>query len=154
MAGFEIIVRPVVFPDIRPAPAQPVPAADDPEKGFATIRGNGGKQISLSTSYSSSLSSSVQSETKRRVDVQRVYQKEESGKINRKNFVDLEVANKIWSSGAPANFRGFTGDDVVPTYPGRGYTGDDVHIHYYQRMKDEDNIETLEKDRIKKKEQG
>jgi hypothetical protein len=27
---------------------------------------------------------------------------------------------------APKGWKGFTGDDVVPTYPGRGYTGDDL----------------------------
>lgn len=152
MAGFEVVVRPVVFPDIRPAPAQPVPPADDPEKGFATIHGNGGKQINLSYSRSSSVSSSTHSEIERRVDEVRVYQKEDDGNINRNNFVDIEVANRIKSKGPPANFTGYTGDDVQATYPGRGYTGDDVKIDYYPRMQEADNIEIKKKDVIKKRE--
>jgi hypothetical protein len=39
MAGFETVVRPAVFPDIRPAPARSLPPADDPEKGMCVITG-------------------------------------------------------------------------------------------------------------------
>jgi len=150
MAGFEVVVRPAVFPSIRPAPAQPVPSADDPEQGFATIRGNGAKQVSVSTSSSTSASTSTHTETKRRFDEARVYQKKEDGSVNKKNFVDIEAVNKVWSKGPPGNFRGFNGDDVVPTYPGRGYTGDDIQVNYYQRIKEKDNIEIKKKDQIRK----
>src|SRR5262245_21579509 len=102
MAGFEIVVRPDVFPDIRPAPAQPVPPADDPEQGFATINGNGAKTDGLTQSYNSSISSSQRTETQRREDEARVYQKKKDGSVNKNNFVDIRVANKIWMNGPPS----------------------------------------------------
>ena len=34
-------------------------------------------------------------ETERRVDEVRVYQKDDDGTVNKDNFVDIEVANKI-----------------------------------------------------------
>ena len=57
MAGFEVVVRPVVFPNIRPAPAQSLPAATDPDQGFAVIHGSSGKSIDLP--HSQSISSSA-----------------------------------------------------------------------------------------------
>lgn len=99
MAGLEVVVRPVVLPNIRPAPAQTLPPADDPEKGFCTIRGNPAKEVNLTTSWSSSTSRSHQVETKRRFDEVRVYQQNDDGSVNRDNFVDVEVANKIWQRG-------------------------------------------------------
>ena len=50
MAGFEVVVRPVVFPDIRPAPARSLPPADDPTKGFCEITGAGNFPVQLSFS--------------------------------------------------------------------------------------------------------
>jgi hypothetical protein len=97
--GLEVVVRPVVFPNIRPARAQSLPPLDDPDKGFAEINGNGATEVTLSNSYSASASSSQRQETKRQVDVARVYQKDQSGKVNKDNFVDIEVANKIWMQG-------------------------------------------------------
>lgn len=153
MAGFEVVVRPVVFPDIRPAPAQPVPPADDPDKGFATIHGNGGHQFSTSSSYSASASSSQRSETERRVDEARIYQKEESGKINKKNFVDIEAVNRVKMKGPPSQT---TTHPAIG--PGGPMTGDDLtnwrpekDIYYYRRITEGDNIEIRRKDVIKKK---
>ena len=40
MAGLEVVVRPIVFPDIRPRFRPALPAEDDPTKGFAVISGN------------------------------------------------------------------------------------------------------------------
>ena len=95
MPGFETIVRPVVFPNIRPAPTRSLPPADDPEQGLCVIRGSGGGIIS--TNYSASISGSTHNpkETERRVDTARVYQKDDDGTINRENFIDIEVANRI-----------------------------------------------------------
>jgi hypothetical protein len=126
MAGFEVIVRPVVIPNIRPAPARSLPPQDDPDKGFAVIHGNGANSVGLSTSYSASTSTNQRKETQRRVDEVRVYQKEDDGTVNKENFVDLDVVNKLWMKGPPRDFVGFNGDDLVPTYPGRGFTGDDL----------------------------
>jgi len=160
--SLEIVVRPVVFPNIRPAPARSLPPVDDPDKGFAVIHGNGGKQIDLTSSWSSSASQNKRQETQRRVDEVRVYQKEDNGTVNKENFVDLDVVNKLWMEGAPKDFVGFNGDDRVATYPGRGFTGDDIvpkskggttketTISWYRPAKEADNIEIKKKDKILK----
>lgn len=146
MAGFEIVVRPVVFPDIRPAPAQPVPPADDPNKGFATINGNGGKSFTLQWSYSSSASTSQHTEIKRREDEGRVYQKDDKGKINKKNFVDIRSPNKIWSKGPPGlptdnrpSF-GFGQGPMAGEAPPRPF-GPETDVYNYMRMQEKDNVE-------------
>jgi hypothetical protein len=156
MAGFEIIVRPVVFPNIRPAPAQPVPPADDPDKGFATIRGNGAKEISLASSYSKSASSSTHTELERREDEARVYQKKKDGKINKDNFVDIRAANRIKMKGPPAQ----KGNNN-PSFGNSGQgpmTGDDLSAYtierglwYYRPIKEKDNIEIRRRNIITKK---
>jgi hypothetical protein len=141
--GFEVVVRPVVFPDIRPAPAQPQPpATDDPKKGIATIHGSNGKFLDLAYSWSVSSSQSNPNETQRRVDVVRVYQQEgdgggssvargvaapRAGNINRDNFVDIEVANKIWMDDGSVSSR-----------------------YGYSRVQEDDNIEILERNKIKR----
>jgi hypothetical protein len=155
MAGFEIVVRPVVFPDIRPAPAQPVPPADDPEKGFATIHGNGGHQFTTSSSYSASASSSTHSETERREDEARVYQKKKDGTINKQNFVDIRAANRIKMKGPPVQ-----SGQINPSFNfGQGpMTTDDLSnytiergIWFYKPIKEADNIEIRRRNIITKK---
>ena len=45
--GFEVVVRPAVFPNIRPQrPGLSLPG-DAPDKGFATISGGGGNAYQL-----------------------------------------------------------------------------------------------------------
>jgi hypothetical protein len=161
MAGFELVVRPAIFPDIRPAPAQPVPPADDPTKGFATIKGNGAKTVGLSYSYSSSISSSQRSEVERRVDEARIYQKNDKGKINKKNFVDIEAVNRVKMKGPPSQntnnnpSRGFaqgpmTGDDLS----GFSTRWDPEHqIWYLRKIGEKDNVEIRERNKIKKKDE-
>jgi hypothetical protein len=101
MAGFEVIVRPVVFPNIRPAPPRSLPPEDDPTKGIAVLGGSGGGVVSLSYSYSMSMDRSKQhlQEEERTVDVARVYQKEtdENGKetVNQENYLDVEGPFKV-----------------------------------------------------------
>jgi hypothetical protein len=146
MMGFEIVVRPVVLPNIRPASPRSLPPADDPDKGFAVINGNGFKTVNLTNSYSASASSSQRTETKRRVDVARVYQKQDDDTVNKDNFVDIEVANKIWMKGASGKQPGFNGDDLKPTQPGKGFTGDDIQVNEYQRVKEKDNIKIKQRD--------
>src|SRR5580765_1250140 len=54
--GFEVVVRPAVFPNIRPQrPGLSMPG-DAPDKGFATISGGGASLISLPWSESVSMS--------------------------------------------------------------------------------------------------
>jgi len=125
MAGLEYVVRPAVFPDIRPTPN---PSAAQKDQSKAVITGSSGKTIDLPYSYSISSSESRQSETKRRVDVARVYQEEDDGTINHDNFVDINVANKIWMKDGPIDT-----------------------INYYAPVQEEPNIVIREKDKIIKK---
>lgn len=127
MAGLEVVVRPVIFPDIRPPPAQPLPAPVNPDEGFAVIHGQGAKQINLPNSYSKSASSSVRSEKKRRVDKVRVYQKDDSGAVNKENFIDLEVLTKVWMKQGGA-------EEIVD---------------FYRKPEEADNLEIKSRDVIK-----
>jgi hypothetical protein len=93
---FEVIVRPVVFPNIRPAPARALAPEANPDQGIAVLNGSGGKLIDLPRSWSASTSQRVeQKETKRQYDTQRVYQKDKDGTINKDNFFDLEHLKKV-----------------------------------------------------------
>jgi hypothetical protein len=95
MAGFEVVVRPVVFPNIRPAPSRSLPPEDDPTKGFCVIKGSSGKVIDLPMSWSVSTSKTRPQEVERTVDEVRVYQKRDDGTVNKKNFVDVNIIKKI-----------------------------------------------------------
>jgi hypothetical protein len=95
MAGLEVVVRPVVFPNIRPAPARALAPEDNPDQGIATLSGSGGRLIDLPHSLSASVSRNKQeTETKRVVDTERVYQVEDDGTINKDNFVDVDRTTK------------------------------------------------------------
>jgi hypothetical protein len=130
MAGFEVIVRPVIFPDIRPAPRPAVvPAADDPEKGIATIRGSSARTISLPWSFSVSASQSRPVEKHREVDVVRVKQKGggdgggegrsarsvRSGDVSEDNYIDLEVAHRITMQEGDGSTRPYRYANVQPS---------------------------------------
>jgi hypothetical protein len=126
--AFEVIVRPAVVPNIRPTPSQSVPAAaNDPNKGIFTIHGTSGKFIELPYSWSASTSESRSRETKRKVDRARVYQKADDGTVNKDNFVDVEVAKKIWMK-----------------------NGSEDAVYTYQQVVEADNIEIKERDIIKR----
>jgi hypothetical protein len=125
--GFEVVVRPVVFPNIRPAPAQPQPPADDPTQGIARIDGSSGQFLDLQYSWSANSSQSNPNETKRRVDVARIYQMDDDGNVNQDNFVDVDVANKVWMDDGTVQSR-----------------------YSYARVQEADNIEIREKNKIKR----
>ena len=155
MAGFEVIVRPSVLPNIRPAPAQTLPPADDPEKGLCTIRGNPAKEVTVTSSWSNSTSRSHQVETQRRVDTARVYQENDDGTVNKDNFVDVEVANKIWTRGGkqPDVSADYTGDGVF--VPGGKSKGNSMEIAtYYAKQIEQQNIEIKKRNEIKKNEEA
>lgn len=96
MSGFETIVRPVVFPNIRPLPARVLAPPDDPTQGMATIKGSTPSKLSGSRNWSVSISRQLpQEETKRVYDTERVYQKDDQGNINKNNFVDIERLSKL-----------------------------------------------------------
>lgn len=106
MAGFEVVVRPMVLPNIRPTPSRLRAIEEDPEKGKAVITGGSGKLFQLSYSYSGTATQVNQIEVKRRFDVDRVYQSTGSGispgvrstssSINHDNYVDVERVKSVW----------------------------------------------------------
>jgi len=159
MPGFETIVRPMVFPNIRPIPTRSLPPEDDPEQGKCEIGGGGGGIVAVTENISVSGSTHNPKEVERRVDTARVYQENDDGTVNRDNFVDLEVANRIKMKvgahpGTPGDLppgAGFNGDDVVKTTAEKGYTGDDlIETYKYDPVKEKKNIEIKKKNVIKK----
>jgi hypothetical protein len=149
MAGFEVVVRPVVFPDIRPAPARSLPPQDDPAKGMCVITGGGSFPVQLSFSTQVSTSKSKEVETERRVDETRVYQMDDNGAINRDNFVDLEIANRIKmrSPGREEN--------PANAADGERSKGNSLEIaRYYARQLDAANIEITRRNQIRKNEEA
>jgi hypothetical protein len=150
--GFEVIVRPVVLPNIRPRPAQTLPPADDPEKGFCEIRGNPAKQVDLTSSWSRSTSRSHHVETERRFDEVRVYQMDDNGKVNRDNFVDVEVANKIKTRGGkkPLLDGSPTGQFAITGSSTAKGNSTDIATWYARELQDKLNIEIKKRDQIRK----
>jgi hypothetical protein len=130
MAGFEVIVRPVVFPNIRPAPARSLPPEDDPDKGLAVLSGGGGKLVALTYTHSMHFDRSFQhlQEVERTVDLERVHQKEEDGTISQTNYLDVEVVRRMVRR-----------DPVGAS-----------HFVKYARGEPPDNVEILQKDLTRK----
>jgi hypothetical protein len=96
MAGLEVVVRPVVFPNIRPAAARMLAPESNPDQGFAAISGTGGKLIDLPHSWSAShTETKQQQETKRQYNVEKVYQLNDDGTINKDNFIEVERLKKV-----------------------------------------------------------
>ena len=94
--GLEVVVRPVVLPNIRPPVPGVMAPPDDPTKGLAVLSGGSGKFIGTSASTSVSVSKQrPHKETKRQVDVERIYQMDDDGNINKDNFVDVERMKKV-----------------------------------------------------------
>jgi hypothetical protein len=94
--GFEVVVRPAVFPDIRPAPARRLAPQDNPEQGICTMTGGGLKFMGTSDSWSVNVSRTLpHQEAARQFDTERVYQVDDNGNINRNNFVDVERLKKV-----------------------------------------------------------
>jgi hypothetical protein len=153
MAGFEVVVRPAVFPNIRPAPARSLPPADDPTKGFCEITGGGSFPVQLSFSQTVSTSKSKPVEMERRSDEVRIYQENDDGTVNRDNYVDMKVANRI-------KMKRQEGDPVPPSAGDTGGVGggplprpkrvDIDEVSYYQRLKESNNVEIRKTDIIDK----
>lgn len=94
--AFEVIVRPVVFPNIRPAPPRVLPPEDKPDQGMAVIKGSSVTSIGASRNWSVSISrDKPHKEKARQFDEQRVYQVDEKGKVNKANYVDLENLKRL-----------------------------------------------------------
>jgi hypothetical protein len=100
MAGFEVLIRPVVFPNIRPTPARILPPLDDPEQGKFVFGFGSIKTMGTSFSWTVNVSrQKPQEEIAREFDKERVYQKDDKGKINKNNFIDVERMKKFKATG-------------------------------------------------------
>lgn len=141
MAGFETIVRPAVFPNIRPVKPEQLAPQDAPDTQ-QVIRGNPASVASNTYSVHESYQINRNTEKERRVDVMRVYQKDDDGKITKENFVDIEVTNRMRKQGGkgPAN----------PTGQGDSYAIAPDFTTYYAPAKEADNIERREQNVIRK----
>jgi hypothetical protein len=102
MAGFEVIVRPAILPNIRPArqPSLPTPTAIAADQNLVVMSGggSGAKWVDLTTSTSYSMSKSKHVEKKRTFDVERIYHQDDDGTVNEDQFVDAERLKKIQTS--------------------------------------------------------
>lgn len=150
MAGFEVIVRPVVFPNIRPQAPRVLPPEDNPDQGIATIRGNPAQTVNFTHSYSFHWSSSRQVETERQVDEVRVYQKEDDGNVNRDNFVDIEVANRITKEGAKGKSAGDDAEIDAIRNADKDFQRRKLWRESYKRVEETDNVEVRNRDVVKK----
>jgi hypothetical protein len=123
--GLEVVVRPVVFPNIRPTtPRVLLPTSDSPEQGLCVLGGGSGKFVSTSYSWSVNITKSKpKKEEKRQVDKKRIYQVDEQGNVEKGNYVDVEQTKKIKLKGEADT------DKII-----------------YALHSDPENIETLEKD--------
>lgn len=156
--GFETVVRPVVFPNIRPAPARTLPPVSNSEQGFCVINGASGKAVSLTYSWNANHSKSRAVETERRVDVMRVYQKEDDGTINKKNFLDVEVANRLKTKGGKLP----SSRSIPAPSPGGGAPEPDTYpdslaedlMYFYAAPEPVDNMEFIARNVIKKNPQA
>ena len=92
--GFETIVRPAVFPNIRPAPARLSLPGDAPDKGVATLGGSGGGVIDLPWSESFSMSRGHH-ETKRTFEKVRMPYTNPDGTLDWSHYIEFEIATKF-----------------------------------------------------------
>ena len=95
MAGLEVVVRPVVFPNIRASAGALATARGRSRKRICVITAGKLHRCSSRSVRRSASSKSKEVETERRYDEVRVYQMDDAGTVDRDNFVDLEVANRI-----------------------------------------------------------
>ena len=94
--GFETIVRPAVFPNIRPAAVRTLPIADAPDKGLAVISGGGASSvIALPHSETHSWSRSRMVEVKRTFDKARIYYTLPDGTFDTSRYWEFEVLTAI-----------------------------------------------------------
>ena len=101
MAGFEVIVRPVILPNIRPALPRILPPVPDPSQGLFVLSGGDGNFLGISTTFSVSFSQQQpHKEAVRQYDTERVYKKndqqqggstrEDTSNIDKNTYVDVE----------------------------------------------------------------
>jgi hypothetical protein len=134
MAGFEVIVRPVVFPNIRPAPSRSLPPADDATQGQAVLSGSSGQVIALTHSYSASASSSGGTETERTFDVARIRPSgsDGAGRSARADgsgdtYIDVEVLKRVKLRGG----------------------GGDTSVYHYTPIEESENVEIIRRNQTR-----
>jgi hypothetical protein len=93
--GFETVVRPAVFPNIRPSPARLVPIADAPDKGLAVITGGSNRLVDLPYTENHSWSRNRSVEVKRTYDKARVYYTRPDGTFDTSKYWEFEVLRSI-----------------------------------------------------------
>jgi hypothetical protein len=93
--GFETVVRPVVFPNIRPAAARALRIEDAPDKGIAVITGGSNSVVDIPLSYSSSWSKHRMVEVKRTYDKVRIYYTRPDGTLDQSKYWEFEVLRSI-----------------------------------------------------------
>ena len=93
--GFETVVRPVVFPNIRPAPARALRIEDAPDKGIAVLTGGSNSVVDLPFSYSGSWSRHRMVEVIRKFDKARIYYTNPDGTLDRSRYWEFEVLRSI-----------------------------------------------------------
>jgi hypothetical protein len=94
--GFEVVVRPAVLPNIRPPRAQVLPQEDNPEQGWAVIKGGDPQSIGASYSYQMSWTKQKpHEEEKRQFDKERVYRVDENGNVDKSTYVDIERLSRV-----------------------------------------------------------
>jgi hypothetical protein len=114
--GLEVVVRPVVFPNIRPTRPRVLAAtSDSPDQGMVVLSGGGSTFVGTSYSYSYSYSSSKpHKEQKRQVYKVRVYQENKDGTINKDNYVDVDQMQKVLLTNEKEPLRVIFGDYKTP----------------------------------------
>ncbi len=93
--GFEVVVRPAVFPNIRPQPTRSVPIADAPDKGLAVISGGSNSIVDLPHSEQHSWSKSRMVEVKRTFDKARIYYTRPDGTLDFSQYWEFEVLRSV-----------------------------------------------------------
>ena len=93
--GFETVVRPVVFPNIRPPAARIVPIEDAPDKGLAVITGGSGSVVNWPYSGQSGWTTSRMVEVKRKYTKARLYYTRPDGTLDFDQYWEFEVLESV-----------------------------------------------------------
>lgn len=101
MAGIEVIVRPSVFPDIRPE-AKETGAPADPAANRTIWTGQDGQVLDLNLSQTISMTRQVAREEKRVFDIARIYRTVQDPnnpnaqpQVDKNTYVDVEIPHAI-----------------------------------------------------------
>jgi hypothetical protein len=145
MAKFENIVRPVVFPNIRPPARVKSAELEGEDEAPHVIRGGSGGMTDLPSSWSMNTSRSKRRELKRRVDEVRVLKMDEDGNVDEDVWIDLHVTNKIWyrEPGRSGGINSASGAGI----PGNGSGEFDSQV-FLQRKKEKKNVRIRKRDLI------